>query len=80
MGKIFASGELERSAVVKEIMITAQSGARGLSEEKALYYNLDAIAESHIFHERCVPYFYRTFGNQLTVNEFDALHRKIIGN
>ena len=26
MGKIFASGELERSAVVKEILITAQSG------------------------------------------------------
>lgn len=47
MGKIFASGELERSAVVKEILITAQSGARGLSEEKVLYYNLDAIAESH---------------------------------
>ncbi len=47
MGKIFASGELERSAVVKEILITAQSGARDLSEEKVLYYNLDAIAESH---------------------------------
>ena len=43
MGKIFASGELERSAVVKEILITAQSGARGLSEDKVLYYNLDAI-------------------------------------
>ena len=27
MGKILASGELERSAVVKEILITAQSGA-----------------------------------------------------
>ena len=47
MGKIFASGELERSAVVKVILITAQSGARGLSEDKVLYYNLDAIAESH---------------------------------
>ena len=47
MGKIFASGELERSAVVKEILISAQSGARGLSEDKVLYYNPDAIAESH---------------------------------
>ena len=35
MGKIFASGELERSAVVKEILITAQSGARGLSEDNS---------------------------------------------
>lgn len=29
--------------VVKEILITAQSGARGLSEDKIKYYNLDAI-------------------------------------
>ena len=43
MGKIFASGELERSTIVKEILTTAQSGARGLSEDKVLYYNLDAI-------------------------------------
>ena len=43
MGKIFDSGELERSTVVKEILTTAQSGARGLSEDKVLYYNLDAI-------------------------------------
>lgn len=43
MGKIFASGELERSAVVKEFLTTAQSGARGLSEDKVLYYNLDTI-------------------------------------
>ena len=43
MGKIFASGELDRSTVVKEILTTAQSGARGLSEDKVLYYNLDAI-------------------------------------
>ncbi len=35
MGKIFASGELERTAVVKVIMITAQSGARGLSEDES---------------------------------------------
>ena len=39
----FLSGELDRSTVVKEILITAQSGARGLSEDKVLYYNLDAI-------------------------------------
>lgn len=43
MGKIFSSGELDRSTVVKEILITAQSGARGTSEEKIHYYNLDAI-------------------------------------
>ena len=43
MGKIFASGELDRSTVVKEILITAQSGARGTSDEKVRYYNLDAI-------------------------------------
>ena len=29
--------------VIKEILITAQSGVRGLSEEKVKYYNLDAI-------------------------------------
>ena len=38
-----ASGELNRSTVVKEILITAQSGARGTSDEKNRYYNLDAI-------------------------------------
>ena len=43
LGNIFLSGELDRSTVVKEILITAQSGARGLSEDKVLYYNLDAI-------------------------------------
>jgi hypothetical protein len=43
MRKIFASGELDRAAVVKEILTTAQSGARGTSEEKVKYYNLDAI-------------------------------------
>ena len=42
MGKIFASGELNRFTVVKEILITAQSGARGTSDEKIRYYNLDA--------------------------------------
>ena len=29
--------------VIKEILITAQSGVRGLSEEKVKYYNLEAI-------------------------------------
>ena len=38
-----ASGELNRSTVVKEILITAQSGGRGTSDEKIRYYNLDAI-------------------------------------
>ena len=29
--------------VIKEILITAQSGVRGLSEEKVKYYNLETI-------------------------------------
>ena len=29
--------------VIKEILITAQSGVRGVSAEKVKYYNLDAI-------------------------------------
>ena len=41
--RIFSSGELEPEMVIKEILITAQSGVRGLSEEKVKYYNLDAI-------------------------------------
>ena len=41
--RIFSSGELEPEMVIKEILITAQSGVRGLSEEKIKYYNLDAI-------------------------------------
>ena len=40
---IFESGELMREMVIKEFLITAQSGARGLSEEKVNFYNLDAI-------------------------------------
>ena len=43
LGRIFKSGKLEADAVVKEILITAQSGARGISDEKVRYYNLDAI-------------------------------------
>ena len=41
--RIFTSGELEPEMVIKEILITVQSGVRGLSEEKVKYYNLDAI-------------------------------------
>jgi len=41
--KIFESGELDAGTVVKDFLITAQSGARGISEEKVKYYNLDAI-------------------------------------
>jgi hypothetical protein len=41
--KIFESGELDAGTVVIVFLITAQSGARGLSEDKVLYYNLDAI-------------------------------------
>ena len=41
--RIFTSGELEPEMVIKEILITAQSGVRGISEEKVKYYNLDAI-------------------------------------
>lgn len=40
---IFNSGELEPELVIKEVLITAQSGARGLSPEKVKFYNLDAI-------------------------------------
>ena len=43
LGKVFETGELERSTVIKEFLNTAQSGARGLSEDKIMYYNLDAI-------------------------------------
>ena len=43
LSKIFSSGELDQLTVVKEILTTVQSGVRGLSEEKILYYNLDAI-------------------------------------
>ena len=32
--KIFKSGELDAGAVVKDFLITAQSGARGTSDEK----------------------------------------------
>ena len=40
---IFQSGELESATVIKEILIPAQNGARGLSDSKIKYYNLDAI-------------------------------------
>lgn len=43
LGRIFRSSELEPDAVVKVFLITAQSGARGLSDEKVRYYNLNAI-------------------------------------
>ena len=35
--------EIDSLTVIKEILNTAQSGVRGLSEEKIRYYNLDAI-------------------------------------
>ncbi len=41
--RIFAEEELMPETVIKEILITAQSGARGLSEEKVKFYNLDGI-------------------------------------
>ena len=41
--KIFESGELDAGMVVKDFLITAQSGVRGTSDEKVKYYNLDAI-------------------------------------
>ena len=43
LGWIFASGELDAQTVIKEILITAQSGVRGVSEEKIRYYYLDAL-------------------------------------
>ncbi len=41
--KIFETGELIPDMVIKEILITAQSGVRGVSDEKVKFYNLDAI-------------------------------------
>lgn len=41
--KIFEDNELDPVTVIKEILITAQSGARGLSNDKVRFYNLDAI-------------------------------------
>lgn len=41
--RIFQSGELDPDMVIKEFLITAQSGARGRSDEPVMYYNLDAI-------------------------------------
>ena len=40
---IFEEKELNAASVIKEILITAQSGARGLSKDKVRFYNLDAI-------------------------------------
>ena len=40
---IFHSGELSNETVIKEILIPAQNGVRGLSEGKIKYYNLDVI-------------------------------------
>ena len=40
---IFHSGELSNETVIKEILITAQNGVRGLSEGKIKYYNRDVI-------------------------------------
>lgn len=40
---IFSDGELDPRTAIKEILITAQSGARGISDEKVRFYNLDAI-------------------------------------
>ena len=36
--RILESGELKRDKVIKEYLNTAQSDARGLSEEKVMYY------------------------------------------
>lgn len=41
--RVFNDEELDADAVIKEILITAQSGVRGLSDEKIRFYNLDAI-------------------------------------
>lgn len=41
--RIFQSGELDPDTVIKDFLITARSGARGISDEKICYYNLDAI-------------------------------------
>lgn len=44
LGKVFANGELDRSTVVKEILTTAQSGARGLPQG---YYSEEILADNN---------------------------------
>jgi hypothetical protein len=39
--RIFSSGELDPEMVIKEILITAQSGVRGISEEKVNFPSFD---------------------------------------
>ena len=46
--RIFESGELKRDTVIKEYLNTAQSGARGLSEEKAAML-LYLVVKNHSF-------------------------------
>lgn len=46
--RIFESGELKRDTVIKEYLNTAQSGARGLSEEKAAMM-LYLVVKNHSF-------------------------------
>lgn len=41
--RIFESGEVAPDMAIKEILIPIQNGARGLSDTKIRYYNLDAI-------------------------------------
>ena len=41
--RVFQSGELNPETVIKEFLITAQSGVRGQSDEPVKCYNLDAI-------------------------------------
>ena len=41
--RMLSAVEIDSLTVIKEILNTAQSGVRGLSEEKIRYYNLDAI-------------------------------------
>lgn len=70
--KIFSSGELDAQTVIKEILITAQSGVRGVSEEKVRYYTyaldtLDAYDHQNLeitdttLHER----FHATYENAM---------------
>lgn len=73
LGRIFRSGELEADAVVKEFLITAQSGARGTSEEKIRYYNLDAIISiAPLWTETNASQPHSSFGSCRTTESFIA--------
>ena len=65
LGRIFKSDELEADTVVKEILITAQSGARGTSDEKIRYYTRSKNCAGDLQKR---PILYTHFGAPPTAN------------